>query len=203
MKPKTIEVAGLTVENILNLDVNTLGEKDLRAVATRLVSAANKRVRRLAKTTGGKFSPAYARIEKQGRMFSVKGKDISGLRAEMAQMRSFMRLKTSTVTGWKKVRKYMSEKFGGRISDAQMSEFWRLYRKLEESMGGVIGSVFDSDKIQSMLYDEMSSGSSEDDIIENMIQKMDEEYDKIMKQEDEEDESDQASGDVFDIKGVF
>lgn len=201
MKPKTIEVTGLTVENILNLDVNTLGEKDLRAVATRLVSAANKRIRRLAKTPGGKFSPAYARIEKQGRMFSVKGKDISGLRAEMAQMRSFMRLKTSTVTGWKRVRKYMSARFGGRMSDAQMNQFWTVYRKLEESMGGVIGSVFDSNKIQSMLYDEISSDEPEDDIIEKMIRKMDEEYDKIM-QEDEEDES-ETIGDVFDIKGVF
>ena len=83
-----------------------------------------------------------------------------------------------------------------------MNEFWTVYRKVEESIGGVIGSVFDPDKIQSMLYDEMSSGEPEDDIIEKMIQKMDEEYDKIM-QEDDEDESDQTSGDVFDIKGVF
>ena len=202
-KPKTIEVTGLTVEDILDLDVNTLGEKDLRAVATRLVSASNKRIRRLAKASGGKFSPAYARIEKMGRMFSVKGKDISGLRAEMAQMRSFMKLKTSTVKGWKKVQKYVSEKFGGKISDTQMSTFWRVYRKLEESMGGVIGSVFDSDKIQQMLYDEMSTGDSEDDIIERMIRKMDEEYERIMQQEGEEDDSDKAGGDVFDIKGVF
>ena len=201
-KPKTIEVTGLTVEDILNLDVNSLGEKDLRAVATRLVSASNKRIRRLAKASGGKFSPAYARIEKMGRMFSVKGKDISGLRAEMAQMRSFMKLKTSTVKGWKKVRKYISQRFGGRISDTQMNTFWTVYRKLEESMGGVIGSVFDSNKIQLMLYDEMSSDNSEDDIIEKMIHKMDQEYDKIMQQEDEEDES-ETSGDVFDIKGVF
>ena len=205
MKPKTIEVAGLTVENILNLDVNTLGEKDLRAVATRLVSAANKRIRRLAKTSFGKFSPAYARIEKMGRMFSVKGKDISGLRAEMAQMRSFMKLMTSTVKGWKKVLKYISERFGGRMSEAQMNEFWTVYRKLEESMGGVIGSVFDSNKIQSMLYDEMTSGGSEDDIIERMIQKMDEEYDKIMffTQEDDKDDNDKTGEDVFDFKGVF
>jgi hypothetical protein len=202
-KAKTIEVTGLTVEDILNLDVNTLGEKDLRAVATRLVSASNKRIRRLAKASGGKFSPAYARIEKMGRMFSVKGKDISGLRAEMAQMRSFMKLKTSTVKGWKKVRKYISQRFGGRISDTQMNTFWTVYRKLEESMGGVIGSVFDSDKIQSMLYDEMTSGGSEDDIIERMIQKMDEEYDNIMQQEDEEDGNNKTDGDVFDFKGVF
>lgn len=202
-KPKTIEVTGLTVEDILNLDVNSLGEKDLRAVATRLVSASNKRIRRLAKTTGGKFSPAYARVEKMGRMFSVKGKDISGLRAEMAQMRSFMKLKTSTVKGWKKVRKYISQRFGGRISDSQMNTFWTVYRKLEESMGGVIGSVFDSNKIQSMLYDEMTSGDSEDDVIEKMIQNMDREYDKIMQQEDEEDGNDKTGGDVFDIKGVF
>jgi hypothetical protein len=208
MKPKTIEVAGLTVENILNLDVNTLGEKDLRAVATRLVSASNKRVRRLAKTPGGKLSPAYARIEKRGRMFSVKGKDISGLRAEMAQMRSFMRLKTSTVTGWKKVKRYMFlSKFGARISEAQINEFinkfWTVYRNLEESMGGVIGSVFDSNKIQSMLYDEMFSEEPEDDIIEKMIRNMDQEYDKIMQQEDEEDGNDKTGGDVFDLKGVF
>lgn len=202
-KAKTIEVTGLSVEDILNLDVNTLGERDLRAVATRLVSASNKRFRRLAKTSGGKFSPAYARVEKMGRTFSVKGKDISGLRAEMAQMRSFMRLKTSTVKGWKKVRKYISQRFGGRISDTQMNTFWTVYRKLEESMGGVIGSVFDSNKIQSMLYDEMSSEDSEDDIIERMIRNMDEEYDKIMQQEDEEDGKNQTGGDVFDIKGVF
>ena len=202
-KAKTIEVTGLTVEDILNLDVNTLGEKDLRAVATRLVSASNKRIRRLAKASGGKFSPAYTRIENMGRMFSVKGKDISGLRAEMAQMRSFMKLKTSTVKGWKKVQKYISQRFGGRLSDTQMNTFWTVYRKLEESMGGVIGSVFDSDKIQSMLYDEMSSGGSEDDIIERMIQKMDQEYDNIMQQEDEENGNDKTGGDVFDIKGVF
>lgn len=202
-KPKTIEVTGLTVEDILNLDVNSLGERDLRAVATRLVSASNKRIRRLAKASGGKFSPAYARIEKTGRMFSVKGKDISGLRAEMAQMRSFLKLKTSTVKGWKKVQKYISQRFGGRMSDTQMSTFWSVYRKLEESMGGVIGSVFDSDKIQKMLYDEMSTGDSEDDIIERMIRKMDEEYDRIMQQEGEEDDNDKTGGDVFDFKGVF
>jgi hypothetical protein len=197
-----IDVTGLSVEDILNMDVNTLGEKDLRAVATRLVSASNKRIRRLAKASGGKFSPAYARIEKMGRMFSVKGKDISGLRAEMAQMRSFMKLKTSTVKGWKKVQKYISQRFGGRISDSQMNTFWTVYRKLEESMGGVIGSVFDSDKIQSMLYDEMTSGGSEDDIIERMIQRMDDEYEDIMK-EDEEDGNNKTGGDVFDFKGVF
>ena len=202
-KAKTIEVTGITVEDILNMDVNTLGEKDLRAVATRLVSASNKRIRRLAKASGGKFSPAYSRIEKMGRMFSVKGKDISGLRAEMAQMRSFLKLKTSTVKGWKKVQKYISQRFGGRLSDSQMNTFWTVYRKLEESMGGVIGSVFDSNKIQSMLYDEMSTDDSEDDIIERMIQRMDEEYDKMMQQEDEENGNDKTGGDVFDIKGVF
>ena len=201
-KPKTIEVTGITVEDILNLDVNSLGEKDLRAVATRLVSASNKRIRRLAKASGGKFSPAYARVEKMGRMFSVKGKDISGLRAEMAQMRSFMKLKTSTVKGWKKVQKYISQRFGGRISDTQMNTFWTVYRKLEESMGGVIGSVFDSNKIQSMLYDEVTSEDSEDDIIERMIQRMDDEYEDIMKEETEDD-SNQTGGDVFDFKGVF
>ena len=90
------------------------------------------------------------------------------------------------------------------MSDTQMNEFWTVYRKLEESMGGVIGSVFDSDKIQSMLYDEISLNEPEDVIIEKMIQKMDEEYDKIMfMQEDDKDESDQTSGDVFDFKGVF
>ena len=201
-KAKTIEVTGITVEDILNMDVNTLGEKDLRAVATRLISASNKRIRRLAKASGGKFSPAYARVEKMGRMFSVKGKDISGLRAEMAQMRSFMKLKTSTVKGWKKVQKYISQRFGGRISDTQMNTFWTVYRKLEESMGGVIGSVFDSNKIQSMLYDEVTSEDSEDDIIERMIQRMDDEYEDIMKEETEDD-SNQTGGDVFDFKGVF
>ena len=201
-KPKTIDVKGLSVDEIIDMDVNTLGEKDLRAVATRLVSAANKRIRRLQKSEYGTLSPAYERIKHQGRLFSVKGKDISGLRSEMAQMRSFVRLKTSTVKGWNKTRKYVESRMGGTMSPDRTQRFWSIYHRLEEENGGAVGAIYDSQKIQNMLYKEMDDGD-EDDILKRMLDKMDREYEKMLIEEDEDNGQDQASGDVFDFKGVF
>ena len=201
-KPKTIAVKGLSIDDIVNMDINTLGEADLRAVATRMVSAANKRIRRLEKAEYGKLSPAYGRIKNQGRMFSVKGKNMSQLRGEMAQMRSFIRLKTSTLSGWRKVRKYVEKRLGGTMSESDTIEFWRVYRKLEQESGGSINALYDSDKIQKMLHSEMSSGGSEEDLLERMLDNMDAEYEKMTKQEDDDNEN-ETIGDIFDIKGVF
>ena len=71
-KPKSVSVSGLSVNDIMEIDLDTfnkLGEKDLRAYTSRLVSASNKRIRRLEKH--GIVSPAYSSLGTDVR-FSTK-----------------------------------------------------------------------------------------------------------------------------------
>lgn len=198
-KPKTISVSGLSIKQIMRMDVNKLGEKDLRTVATRLMSASNKRINRLLKADYGQYSPAYSRYRKQGRLFSVKGKSISQLRAEFANMRDFMQMKTSTLSGWKKVRKNLNKAVGGKLSDAQVNKFWSVYSKLEEEMGGIIKAQGDSDKIQKMLRQEVLEDGDSDEILNKMMDYIDTLYEEQQAKENEEGNA----TDVFDFDGVL
>lgn len=94
-----------TINELLNLDImdfNTMTEKEMRKVVSRLRDAANKKVKRLEKT--GIDTPALRQVQRSGGLFSTKGKTLNELRAEHARIRSFMTAKTSTKTGYEQVR---------------------------------------------------------------------------------------------------
>lgn len=111
----TINVTGMSIEDIMNIGaagISKLNEKDLRALTTRLVSAANKRLARLDKA-GINYTPALHSLYTQGkRRFSVTGKHLNKLRMEFANVRNFLNDKTSSVQGYKKFAKKFSDLFG-------------------------------------------------------------------------------------------
>lgn len=77
-------------------------EKAERAEARRLVSMANKRLRRLEQQNL-QNTPAYQSWYNNGAVkFSVKGKTHKEVKHEMARMNKFLNQVTSTVTGAKK-----------------------------------------------------------------------------------------------------
>lgn len=129
-------VSGLSVEDILNMDFdkfNELGAKDMKLVVGRLVSAANKRIRRLE--SAGIESPAYRQVMRSGGYISTQGKDLNALRSEFARARNFLESKTSSRTGYKKVRKETIanlKKEGVEIDPAQFDEVFNLYERLKE-----------------------------------------------------------------------
>ena len=91
-----MDLTGKSVDDILNASMEnivSLNDKDLRAVASRLVSASNKRLRRLAndKTKWGKLSPVY-----QKKQFSIRGKTRNQVLREFKKMKGFMKSETST-----------------------------------------------------------------------------------------------------------
>ena len=97
-------VSGLTIENILSMDIdkfNKLKEPDLKKIVGRLVSAANKRIRRME--SAGIESPALSGVKRSGGTFSVKDKNLDQLRSEYARAKRFLTSKTSTIKGAKKV----------------------------------------------------------------------------------------------------
>lgn len=129
-------VSGLSVEDILNMDFdkfNELGAKEMKLVVGRLVSAANKRIRRLE--SAGIESPAYRQVMRSGGYISTQGKDLNALRSEFARARNFLESKTSSRTGYKKIRKETIanlKKEGVEIDPAQFDEVFNLYERLKE-----------------------------------------------------------------------
>ena len=85
--------------------------KEYRAEARRLVSLANKRIKRLEERNLTD-TPAYkALVEKNGNepRFSVKGKDFNELQSMVGQINKFVKAKTSTVRGTVAVVKNMAD----------------------------------------------------------------------------------------------
>ena len=101
-------------------------ERKLRAEARRLVSMANKRLRRLEQQNLIN-SPAYKKWVEDGRQkFSVKGKSMEEVKQEIARMNNFLKKQTSTVKGAKQYFKNVAKEVGIKKAD----DFTDLQRKL-------------------------------------------------------------------------
>lgn len=134
-KNKSI-VSGLTVNDILNLDIETfnkLGVSDMKKVVGRLVSAGNKRLRNFE--SRGEESQATRYIERTGGKFSTKNKDLNALRAEYVRAKNFFESQTGSISGWTKVKKETIsslKKQGVDVSPEQFSKMWKAYEELKE-----------------------------------------------------------------------
>lgn len=77
-------------------------EKKYRQEASRKVSMANKRLKRMEEQNLT-MSPAYKKwIDEGGQKFGVRGKSTDEVRAEVARLNKFLKQTTSTVRGTKK-----------------------------------------------------------------------------------------------------
>ena len=133
-KEDHMNVKGLKISDIINIDLDTfnnLSESDLRKITSRLVSASNKRIRRLKEHDIN--SPA---LRGMGDMesFSTKLDEnispqqrVNQLRHTFSQMRSFLTSETSTIKGYKK--------YSDRITDAIANSMKIEKKTLEEKLG--------------------------------------------------------------------
>ncbi len=194
-----------TIEQLINLDitdVQRMNRRELAAVVSTLASAANKRLARLERSDVGELSPAYQQVKTGGRdRFSVKGKSVNQLRNEYKDVTKFLKRSTSTVGGWKQVRKETFARIGGGFpSVAQEKKFWKTYRQLErDEYGGV--HAYGSTETQRLLRQEVIQGGrrSMDDLIEEMKTRLDEEYEKQQSSMYGEEFDDYDTGDFFTI----
>ena len=161
-----MNIKGLKISDIMDLSwerLNNLTLKEMRQLTGRLVSASNKRIRRLSTAKRGTSSFAYQYIEERGKTFSTRGKDINQLRTEFKTAKQFLSMKTSTIKGWNKYRKEMEQRTGYATSgesvewsDSTWKKYWKVYRRFSETHGGTYKKG-DSDRIQQMLMDIMNS----------------------------------------------
>lgn len=189
------------INELINLDINDvqkLKRSDLAKVVSQLSAAANKRVARLSQTAVGELSPAYQRAALQHGKFGAAGKNINQLRNEYAAVRDFLKLKTSTVSGWKKVRKNTEKRLGSKFTSVdQENRFWQAYRQLESDNYGAVHAV-GSAEAQRLLRQEMEQNTSED-LIDRMLDRLDEEYERQQINLVGKDLDDYDAGDFFTI----
>ena len=111
--------------------------REYRKEANRLVSLANKRIRRLEKN-GLQSSPAYqAYLANGGKPFSVKGKDYNQLQSEVARLRRFIDSQTSTVKGVNNYLKDIAKNTGIKYKNLtelrqKADKFFELSSKIEQ-----------------------------------------------------------------------
>lgn len=118
-----MNVKGLKISDILNIDLDTfnnMNESKLRSITSRLVSAGNKRIRRLKEHDIN--APALQGLGKQ-QVFSTKlPEDVSKqqrvnrLRSEFARIRSFLTSETSTISGYNKFKKRTTERIAKELN---------------------------------------------------------------------------------------
>ena len=172
------------IDDLLNIDINDLNrmtKKQLSDVVGQLSKTANQRIYRLKHTETGTLSPAYHHVEKRGENFGVKGKTLNQLRNEYTYIKNFLKMKTSTVSGWDKVRKETYNRIGTDFAGVDEVRFWNLYRKLEQLDYASVQNV-GSTTTQRMLRQELEQNSGDDDDILNAMEKrITGEYEKIME----------------------
>lgn len=177
-------VSGLSIEDIMNIDfdeLNKLSRSDLARLTSRLTSTANKRIKRLLKSDVNEISPALSSISqrlgkgKDTAFFSVKGKDVNQLRNEFARVKYFLNLKTSSITGTKKLKKETYKRLGiNELADdwssAKNKRFWKLYRDIVKRKGGEeqVNEFYGSDNIQQLLVSKFKWKRKNDDILNEM-----------------------------------
>jgi ribosomal protein S25 len=137
------------VQRVLNTDVQKLEQMtraELAHEVSILVSAANKRIRRLEKEgfTGDISTPALSYTMRHGGMFSVKGKNETQLLNELKRAKGFINAKTSTVRGANKSIEEMNKmlsnyeevntgkKVERQMTKEELAQYWRAVDRLRE-----------------------------------------------------------------------
>lgn len=117
-------------------DFKKLTPKEQKQATSTLVSAMNKRIKRLGQTEIGQLSPTYQayekRVENGGGYYSVKGLTGDALYNRFEALQQSLQ-KSTSVKEWKKLRsKTLKDLNLEDITIDEEKAFWKLYRKFQE-----------------------------------------------------------------------
>lgn len=195
-RKSTIDVTGMSISDIMDIDIqsfNKLSESDLRRYTSRLVSAGNKRIRKIE--SAGITTPAYRNLGTIKRFSTQVGKDLTGtqrlnkLRQEFSRVRNFLTSKTSTIRGQKAVVKAVKENLAKstglsmkEINKINLSKGFETFHKLQES-GRIPSKGSDgSPKFRDFIIQQMAENP---EISEESLMKMTEEhYNEIYEEQE-------------------
>lgn len=169
--------------------INKLSTRELLALTNQLNSAVNKRIRRLAESDEGIYSPAVQGLmEQQGiadtgeiPRLSTEGISGSGQQARnqalsaFRQARDFLMNKTSSVRGWQKYRNETRKRIGDAykrsvVTLQQERTFWKAYNRYMTELHN--DAIYDSNQVQKWMakvIDEADRTLDEDDLLNALL----------------------------------
>lgn len=155
-------------------------EKELRREASRLVSLANKRLKRIEQQ-GLTESPAYKKYVEDGKQkFGIRGKNMEEVKQEIARMNDFIKKQTSTVTGTKKYLDNVAKTVGivkyknyKQLQD-QLNTFFRGVDKVREYLQNSkeVSVAIGYSKIFEVVSDYVQEVGTELDSIDDLVVEM-------------------------------
>ena len=221
---KKFYVDNMTVQDILNIDPRKIGKMNERELSRALRTAslaANKRIRRLQeyakKNTASQVAlDALRWVTQDGerkKPFGVQSVDkrfgeekrMRAMRAQLRDIRQFMKMQSSTITGAKELRRTREKALFGKTAEqagrgkskkvkakiqahynAMYNKVWEYYYKYMELAGMDPHSVWSgSDEIIAMIGHGIAEGKSEEEIITNSLKTMKEQYETNMEEYNE------------------
>ena len=205
---------GLNKESLSKAEYSKAHRNQLAEITSRVVSTANKRIRQLGKSEIGRSSPAYQYAKKMSPSgkFSIKGQNWNQLRNTLKEAKQWLNYKTSTVKGWKEIRTRIQEDIGGELdTNYKSKKFWKAYRMLSESRGGIMGRKggsgrLTSDRIQKLLHNVITNTRDENgrrsinwrSSVDKIIAEADAQLEREYQLEQMEDSTDVGSSRVVD-----
>lgn len=167
-----VDPSGLSWQDVIELDpthIRGLSEKSLAKLTSRLVSAYNKRAKRLEQSGLAEASPAYRGIQQEGKTrLSVKGKNYNELLSTYADAKRLLtERKTFSLGGTKELMKSTAERIGHEFSSKEEArQYWEAIDKLKEKDIGNDGrtSTDTQREVADMMFNE---GASLDDVLEH------------------------------------
>lgn len=183
-------VSGMTIDDIMNIDYDTfsqLSHADLKKVTSRLISAANKRIKRMEKA--GMSTPAMRAVQRGGAL-SVKNKNLNQVRSEYIRARQFLGYETSSFKGWNAVVKETIKSLnniGVNIDAEHFNELWELYEKMKEADHRVSDRQHKYNVLRELAYQIMHNDEEKtgDEIIADVQSRITELYEAHMEVENE------------------
>lgn len=111
------------------LKYNTMSLKELRSV----LAKNNKTIRDRVRNLKSEPSPAYTKFIEEGGIENVRKLNLNKSREYLKRQIGFLNSKTSTLRGWKEVRKDWTERMGmPRSRYREYDKFWSTYSKVLE-----------------------------------------------------------------------
>ena len=180
-KIETLDVRGMSIEDIRTLNKNTLSTKALRQAYNRLASAGNKRLRRMLQDPVGRLAPRVEDIKP----FSSKGVSDEKLSTEFDRVRNFLdpSKRSHTLAGWKKIVKETQRRLNVSRETITDPEFWKLYRNFQDTE---TGSQYDSTNLIPMVANAYEMGARDQDEIKDFINGA---YEKVQQEERDQENS--------------
>lgn len=189
------------IKDILSMglnEFNKLKESQLRSLTNKLVSAANKRVRRFE--AAGEKSPALSKVEQEG-IFSTRNKSFNELRLEFARTRRFLQSETGNLRGARRVQNQVINNLnrsGVSITRDQYNAFFDAYEKLKQQNPEVAERRF-----KYMAMKEISDRINDDTDPAAIAEALANDFNSIYEATEEQEQDEYAISEFFETDGDF